>query len=219
MELLDFARGPGMQWSIGIFVAGVLWRVLGILLLHHRRDLSEPRVGGAAPLLGGAQKVVRRLWPRKEFKERNLLPTALAYIVHIGLAIVVFGGSFHLLFIKNLFGISWPALPSAFVYFTGAATVAAGIALLARRIIDPVTRLLSNFDDYFSWFVTLAPVVTGLMAVAHFGARYETVLALHILSFELLLVWFPFGKLMHAFLWVPSKARTGYVFTRKGATS
>jgi nitrate reductase gamma subunit len=219
MDLLDFARGPAMQWSFMIFVAGVLWRLLGVFLLRPRPDLSEPRVAGAAPYVGAVKKVFHYLWPRKEFRSRNLTPTVLAYVLHLGLAIVVFGGAFHLLFIRDLFGVTWPALPSAFVYFTGAATVVAAIALLVRRIMDPVTRLLSNFDDYFSWFVTVLPVVTGLMAVAHFGARYETLLALHVLSFQLLLVWFPFGKLMHAFFWGPSKALTGYAFTRKGVPS
>ena len=43
MSLLDFARGPGLQWSLVIFVVGVLWRLLGVLLLRTRKDLSEPR--------------------------------------------------------------------------------------------------------------------------------------------------------------------------------
>jgi nitrate reductase gamma subunit len=46
--------------------------------------------------------------------------------------------------------------------------------------------------------------------------RYETVLALHILSICLLLVWFPFGKLMHAlFIW-PSRYKVGAAFARRG---
>ena len=80
-------------------------------------------------------------------------------------------------------------------------------------------RVLSNFDDYFSWAVVAAPLVTGLMATAHLGGPYETLLGVHILSFEVLLVWFPFGKLMHAFLFAPSRAAAGYVFTRKGAST
>ena len=79
--------------------------------------------------------------------------------------------------------------------------------------------MLSNFDDYFSWFVTMLVIVTGLAATAHLGARYETLLGLHILSFDLLLVWFPFGKLMHAFYLVPSRAINGALLARKGAVS
>jgi nitrate reductase gamma subunit len=219
MDFLEFVRGPALTASLVIFVVGVLWRLLGLFFLHHRRDYSEARKGGIAPVVGGVRVVFERMWPRKEFQPRTTYSQTLGYIFHIGLAIIVFGGGFHIVFISGLFGVSWPNLPNAFVYFTGVVTIIALIALLIRRMSHPVLRLLSNFDDYFSWLVTILPIITGLMAVAHLGARYETLIALHILSFELLLVWFPFGKLMHAFLFVPSRAVTGYIFTRRGAST
>ena len=33
MTLLDFARGPALQWALIIMVAGMLWRFFGVLLL------------------------------------------------------------------------------------------------------------------------------------------------------------------------------------------
>lgn len=219
MSLLEFARGPALYGATVVFVVGVLWRLLGILLLPRKKDYSEPRESGWRPWLGGVRVVFSRMWPRRDFLWRTAYSQAMGYIFHIGLALVVFGGSFHILFIENVFGVSWPALPNGFIYFTGAVSVAVLAALLIRRILHPVLRMLSNFDDYFSWFVTTAPLVTGLMAVGHIGARYETLLALHILSFDLLLLWFPFGKLIHAFFFVPSRAITGYIFTRRGAST
>ena len=94
---------------------------------------------------------------------------------------------------------------------------AALITALGRRLKHPVLRMISNFDDYFSWLVTTLPVVTGLLAVAHVGARYELLLALHILSFEAFLIWFPFGKLMHSIIVFGSRYTTGVTFTRRGA--
>ena len=70
-------------------------------------------------------------------------------------------------------------------------------AALMMRISNPVQRIISTFDDYFSWLVTFLPVITGLVATSHLGARYETLLGLHILSVALMLIWLPFGKLMH----------------------
>jgi nitrate reductase gamma subunit len=51
------------------------------------------------------------------------------------------------------------------------------------------------------------------------GATYETLLAIHILSVDVLLIWFPFGKLMHAVYIFPSRALNGALLSRKGATS
>jgi nitrate reductase gamma subunit len=63
----------------------------------------------------------------------------------------------------------------------------------------------------------MVPLLTGMMAYSHVGPPYQTTLAMHILSVELLLVWFPFGKLMHAFTIFITRGATGMQFERKGA--
>lgn len=217
MELLELARGPMLMWSLIVLVVGVAWRLLGILMLRRKPDYSEPRI--SATWWGGARTIFSRMWMRKEFQSRTAYGAALGYVFHIGLAIVVFLFVPHILFIKDLTGLSWGGLPSGVIYATGVVTVIALIAALVRRLTHPVLKLLSNFDDYFSWFVTTAPVVTGLLAVAHLGARYETLLGLHILSVEMLFVWFPFGKLMHAILFAVSRGTSGALLERKGAAT
>ena len=44
-----------------------------------------------------------------------------------------------------------------------------------------------------------------------------TLLALHVLSICAFLIWFPFGKLMHAFLFVVSRGMTGVRLGQRGA--
>ncbi len=214
-DLLTIARGPLLQWSLGIMLFGIAWRLVGVLLLRRKPDYSEPRHTNT--FLGALKLIVRRSWPRREFAERTLFSHVMGYTFHIGLAIVVFFYLPHILFIQDLTGLSWSGLPNGVIYLTGAITVGALIALLVRRLTHPVLRLISNFDDYFSWLVTILPVVTGLMAAAHIGGRYETLLGLHILSVELLFIWLPFGKLMHAVLVFVSRGTTGALFERKGA--
>jgi nitrate reductase gamma subunit len=217
MDLLDFARGPALLWSLVILVFGVAWRLSGVLFLRRKPDFTEPRSTNVA--MGALRTIFSRMWPRAAFQSRTAYSMALGYVFHIGLAIVVFGFVPHILFIRHLLGISWGGLPSGFIYVTGVVTLVALVAAIARRLTHPVLKLLSNFDDYFSWIVTTAPVVTGLMAVAHFGTRYETMLAVHLLTVELLFVWFPFGKLMHAILFSVSRGTTGALFERKGAAT
>ena len=47
--------------------------------------------------------------------------------------------------------------------------------------------------------------------------RYEDLLAFHILSVALLMIWLPFGKLGHAFLVFITRGTTGMAFERRGA--
>ena len=96
---------------------------------------------------------------------------------------------------------------------------------LMERLTDPVRRLLSGFDDYFSWFVVVLPLATGMIAIqqpytpgaASAPPLDPLPLAIHLLSVELLFLWLPFGKLAHAFLVFASRGVTGAALTRKGA--
>jgi nitrate reductase gamma subunit len=215
MDLLDFARGPALQLAALIFVAGLMWRLLHLFLTQKKTDLSEARQGGE--IGGGIRTIFSRFRHHEAFRQRTRNGTILAYTVHIGLAIVIFGGAPHIIFIGSFTGLDWAPLPSIVIHIAAALTLAALFAAMGRRLSHPVLKLISNFDDYFTWLVTTIPVLTGLLAVAHVGARYETLLAVHILSFEVFLVWFPFGKLMHSFIAVGSRYTTGVTFTRRGA--
>lgn len=215
MELLGFARGPGLQIAVTVFVAGLIWRLVHIWLTTKKVDLSASRQGGERG--GGIRAIFSRFRHHEAFRARTRNGMLLAYTMHIGLALVIFGSAPHILFIESFTGLSWTPLPTVVIHTAAALTLAAMLVSISRRLSHPVLKLISNFDDYFTWLVTVLPVITGLMAVAHVGARYETLLALHILSVEVLLIWFPFGKLMHSFIAFGSRYATGVTFTHKGA--
>ena len=215
MELLDFARGPALQFGLYAFVIGTVWRLLGILLLAAKPDHSAPRKKGG--FLAALKVISSRSVAAREFRQDTMYASVLGYILHIGLFVIVFLFVPHILFFKGLFGLEWPGLPNNIIYFVGVITAGAGIALLIRRFTHPVLKLISNFDDYFSWIVTMAPIITGLIIPIRFGIRYETLLAIHILSIAVLLTWLPFGKLAHAFLVFFSRGTTGMVLERRGA--
>lgn len=219
MTLLDFARGPGMNLALSIFVLGVLWRILGIALLQYRALHAEPRESFLEALVGGIVTSGSRSWPHKEFIGRTGYGEALGYSYHIGLFIVILAFAPHIQFFKGLFGVSWAAMPSAWIQIISVLTLTLLVAVLARRLSHRVIRRLTNFDDLFSWFVVVLAVLTGLLATGHMVTDYETMLGVHLLSVELLLVWFPFGKLMHAFFIFPSRTINGYFLKRKGAPS
>jgi hypothetical protein len=73
----------------------------------------------------------------------------------------------------------------------------------------------------------MLPIVTGMALIEQTyvpatpmvapATPDPILLAVHLLSLELLLIWFPFGKLAHAVLVFVSRYRTGVEFTRKGA--
>ncbi len=216
MTLLDFARGPALEIAFAVFALGVPWRLLSLLLLPWAKDRSVARANAPSALVGAASGFVRHLWPPKAYRRSALFPTINSYVFHIGLAIIVFGFAQHILFLHGLFGVTWPNLPAGLIAVVSVITLASLIAALVRRLTSPVLKLLSTFNDYFSWLVTFLPVVTGLVAVSHLWAPYETLLAVHILTVALFLIWFPFGKLMHSFLVFLTRSETGILYGRRG---
>jgi nitrate reductase gamma subunit len=220
MDLLSFARGPALKVAIGVFFVGVVWRVLALMLLRIRREHSRPRSSLFRYVSIGLFATASRSWPHPQFIKRTGAGEALGYSYHMGLFAVILMYGPHIVFLAGLLGIgAWPGLPSSVI--TGIAVVTATLfaGVLYRRVTVPVIRMLSNFDDYFTWFITMLVLLTGLAASAHLGARYETLLAIHILSVDAMLIWFPFGKLMHAFYIMPSRALNGAILARKGAAT
>lgn len=225
MDLLGFARGPALTVATAIFVAGVAWRLVGILLLRMRRDLSEPRRKDSWK---GVMLMGTRSWPKKEFAGAGFVE-AIGYIFHLGIFAAFLLYLPHVLFFQNILDAFlplpvvqlvmryWPTLPGGIIYLLTAISVGCLLILLGHRLINPVKRLISNFDDYMSWLMTITPLLTGMAAYSHFGGPYQVVLAVHILSVEALMIWFPFGKLMHMFTMFVLRGATGVIFARKGA--
>jgi nitrate reductase gamma subunit len=217
MTLLDFARGPALQWSLWIFAFGVVYRLLGSFLLLRKRDLAKPR--GTKPVAAGFRSMLMRSVPPHELEKHITYQHITGYVWHIGFFVVLFGFAPHMTFFEQFFGLTWPTLPNGPVLVIGAITLAILISLLARRMVHPVLKRISTFDDYASVLIVMAPIVTGLASYAHVqlpGVRYEELLAVHLLSFELLLVWFPFSKLMHLFYAFPARFQIGAAMDRKG---
>jgi nitrate reductase gamma subunit len=210
MDLLEFARGPALQWAAYILVAGTIWRIVGIVLLKEKLDFSEPR--GPSGLGSAIKVIVSRSFTAEPFKPATMYPKMLAYVQHLGFFAVV------VLFVPHIMVFEWPGLPNSAIFVLGVAAVVGSLALLVRRATSPVLRLISNFDDYFSGFVAVFPLMTGLFIPVRPGfIRYEDLLAIHILSVALLMIWLPFGKLGHAFLVFITRGTTGMAFERRGA--
>jgi nitrate reductase gamma subunit len=218
VALFDFAHGPALTFALAVFLVGTLWRLLAIFLPPWRRIPAPAREGAPPAWLAALQAVFAKMLPHRAFMNgAGYFTFVNGYVFHIGLAIVVFGFATHIAFINSLLGVSWPELPNGLIYAAGVLTAVSLLAALVRRVTSPVLRLISRADDYVSWLMTFLPVITGLLAVSDLGARYTALYSIHVLSVCALLIWFPFGRLMHAFLFVVSRAATGVRFRRRGA--
>jgi len=213
MEFLTWVRGPGLNIALVIFIFGTLWRLFEIYSLGRKPDLAAPRHRAGA---SGFHTILRRSVAPPGLLKTSPVSYIGGYIFHIGLAIVVFLFAPHIKLIESLFGLSWPGLPSQIIDAVAIVTLAAMVVVLVDRINKPTKRFLSTFEDYFTWTLTFLPLLTGYMAVKHLLLPYTTMLALHILAVELLLIVIPFSKLFHVFTLFASRWYNGDINARKG---
>ncbi len=181
MDLLDFARGPGLHWALVIMVGGFFWRGADFAL---RR--GEPNLH----------------WARKGFHVPDRRWQIDSYAMHAGLLIVMFGFTPHILFVNALTGLQWPSLATAIVLAATVISLVSMVAVLIHRVMTPEPSIFSAFDDYFTWSAVFVAMLTGLMCYPHLGGApaigpYAMLLTAHLLAVELLMIWLPFGKLIH----------------------
>jgi len=216
IDFLNWVRGPGFQIAIVIFIAGIIIRLGEILLLGRKRDLAE---GKGSEMRSGLRTIVTRSIPDKDSFQRSTFTVVAGYIFHLGLFITIFLFAPHILMFKDVIGISWPSLPSPIIDATTVVTIIALLAVLIHRMRNSVLKFISTKEDYLIWLLTITPLVTGYIAFHLIGMSAPTLLAIHILSVELLLIVFPFTKLMHAFTIIFSRWYGGAISGYRGVKS
>ena len=216
IEFLNWVRGPGFQIAVIIFIAGVIIRFAEILLLGRKTNLAEAK---GSEMSGGMRTIVTRSVPDKSTLKRSAFTIVAGYIFHIGLFVTIFLFAPHILLFKDLIGFGWPSVPTPVIDAMAVVSIIALLAILVHRMRDNVLRFITTKEDYVVWLLTILPLITGYMAFHRIGMTAPTLLAIHILTVELLLVAFPFTKLMHAFTLVFARWYNGAISGYRGVES
>lgn len=212
-ELLYWVRGTGLQIAAAVFILGMSYRMLHLVLLGRKKSLAIPR---GSEWRAGLRTIWRRSFVLPKLTARGRFTVTAGYLFHLGFFITLLFLSQHIDVLRAVLGFGWPALPRGVIDITAILSIAALVALLAHRFLDPVKRLLSDFQDYLAWALTILPLLTGLMLLRGIGFDYLTLLILHTLSIELLLIVAPFTKLAHMLSTFPARWYNGAIAGFKG---
>ena len=203
--------GPLWYFSLAVFCIGVLWQLASIVFAKGKTDLSVAR-GSAGS--GAIRNVFSRFMPHREIAPQIRVQVVAGYMFHLGLFALLFFAAPHVLFLEeHLLGFGWTPMPHwAFIMASQFAFLGL-IILWLRRMLNPVSRLISTLDDHVAAILTFIVMLTGCLALLE---GFTALRLLHRFSVELLLIYFPFSCLMHTFTFIPSRAFTGAWFGRRG---
>lgn len=218
-EILAFARGALFEVALLVFIAGMTYRLVRVILLGWQRDrvpAKGSKVGGAAiSFLKGAL-----IWPfiprAKNTFTRNPIIYLAGGMFHLGLFVVILLGTAHMLAWKSLLGFGWPTLPLPVVDFLAAAAIVAMVILFINRLINPVLRLISGPAEWLNLLFVFLPMITGYMMTHHMFFPYEVLYSIHMIAVDVMLIWIPLSRISHFVFYFFSRAIHGADFGKRG---
>ncbi|MDO9081827.1 MAG: nitrate reductase [Humidesulfovibrio sp.] len=211
LHVYDFAAGPLFAFSCTVFVLGSLWRVLRFVLLARAADPAALK--GFRPAWA-LKSILHWLLPANITARVSPLMTLAGFAFHLALIAVALCFSAHVILWDQAWSLSWWTLPDEAADWLTYLFLAAAAFLAGRRLALPHVRALTTPSDWLVLALTVAPMLTGLMAFRQWG-DYDLMITLHVLSGNLMLLAVPFTKLSHAVLFFVSRAVTGSDFGKR----
>ena len=130
---------------------------------------------------------------------------------HIGVVCLPLFLIGHNVILKEKLGFSLFTMSNPIADFLTWMAIGSLLFLILRRLVLPEVRIMTDKEDWGILLLSLAPLVTGLLARYQLG-NYSFWLNTHILTGELVLLAIPFTKLSHVFLFFASRAQLGMDF-------
>ena len=198
--------------AAAVLVAGVGWRVW--LYARTPAPLKIPTTPAPVTRGGVALRLLREVVLFESLFRSNLWTWAFGWLFHAGLALVLLR---HLRYFVEPVP-AWLAFVQPFGMWAGVAMAAGLAGLWARRFLVPRVRYISTPSDHLMLALLLAIALSGLamtfvvhtdiVAVKAFALgllRFDwqalpadPLIVLHLALVALLLLVFPFSKLLHA---------------------
>jgi nitrate reductase gamma subunit len=216
--ILAFARGPFFRAALLVWVAGMAYRLVRVLLLGWPADKVPPR---GSKLWGVAKAFLKGIliWPFVPWVKNTFRRNPLIYVAgglfHLGLLAIIFLGTAHMLVWKSLLGFGWKTLPFPIVDWLAAITIMAIVVLFVNRLTHPVLRLISGPAEWLNLVLVFLPVLSGYVMAHHLWFRYEVLFSIHMIAVDVLLIWMPFSRISHFMFYFFSKAIHGADFGKR----
>jgi nitrate reductase gamma subunit len=195
--MYDFIRGPLISIAFVIFILGLILQLVQFFKLTNKKEWAYP------PLETKLEKKTLKklimsclvslhgtLWKTDPLVT---IVTSVFHVFLIGVPIFLLG---HNILLDQSWGLSLWSLPESITDVLTLVVLICVAFFLARRLFLARVRAITTLYDYVILLIAVAPFLTGYFAY-HQWFNYDTVMALHILSGEAMLITLPFTKLGH----------------------
>ena len=138
--------------------------------------------------------------------------TIVTFLFHIGLVFIpIFLLSHNILWYES-WGISWWCLPEGIADIGTLIVIFCCVFFFLRRVFAPEVRFVTFDSDYLILIISFLPFMTGFLAYHQMLLPHKTMVILHILFGELMLIAIPFTRLFHMFYFFLTRSFMGSQF-------
>lgn len=196
--MYDLVRGPLVWVAFFVFIVGTAYQIVRF------RALSDKKPPTRRKRPAGAKKAEEQNFEYRfeMFKLTiagvNPVTFVVTTVFHVCLVVTPFFVLGHNVLWDLTVGSSLPSFPEGFSDALAIIVVLCGVYFLCRRLLLARVRSITSFYDYVVLAIAIVPFVTGVMAYHQLG-DYHTVMVIHMLSGEIMLMAIPFTKLIHMF--------------------
>jgi len=195
--MYELARGPLMWVATLIFLAGVMYRAIQLFMITKKKERAFcPARPEGSSLSPEENKLNRLISFQNSLIGKHPIMAIVSVLFHSCLFIAPLFAVGHSLVLYESWGVSFLSLPDGLIDLLTILLLLCSFFFLLRRIIIPRVQAISTPYDYLLLFITAAPFLTGFFAY-HQWFDYKTVITLHLLAGEAMLIAMPFTKLGH----------------------
>jgi nitrate reductase gamma subunit len=210
MDYYELVRGPFAWVALLIFILGSLYRILELWT----RGKKEAALYPLRSVKDAVRSVLHGLIPFGVTYMRNQpVFTVITFVFHICVVILPIFLLAHIVLWYESWEILWWNIPDRLADVMAILVMLSCLYFFVRRRVVPEVKRVTRPGDHIVLLIILLPFLTGFLAYHQWGP-YRSMLILHILSGEILLVSIPFSKMVHMLMFVFSRAYMGSEFGR-----
>jgi nitrate reductase gamma subunit len=207
--LYNFVRGPLVWIAFAVFIGGSIYRIREVVLMAKKEKVVLPYMSFKYTL----RSLLHWLIPfaSTNWRRRWVMAT-VTFLFHICLVFTPIFLLTHNILWHESWGISWWTLSESLADIMTLIVIFCCVFFFLRRIFAPEVRFVTFADDYIILAVAFLPFLTGFLAYHQWLLPHKTMVILHMLFGEIMLIAIPFSRLSHMLFFWLTRAYAGSEF-------
>jgi len=205
-SLYNLVRGPLVWVAFFLFIGGTVYQVRAMILLAKKEKTVEPYMDLKFSLRSLLHWVIPFF--SVNWRKRPVI-TIVTFLFHIGLVFTPIFLLSHNILWRESWGITWWSLPEWIADIMTLIVIFCCVFFFLRRVFASEVRFVTYDSDYLILVIAFMPFMTGFLAYHQLLLPHKTMVILHILFGEIMLIAIPFTRLGHMFYFFLTRAFMG----------